>query len=110
MDQQQRPLVQNAANEKQLKTAEVRGRLARDRELNEMRAILATKEGRRWVWRLMGRCKVFSSVYEQSARIHYNSGQQDIGHYIMAEVMEADPDKFILMGQEHQQEMKQQGV
>ena len=104
MDQQQsqqKPFVRNAASKKQVDTADMKERSARERELNEMRVVLSTVEGRRWLWRLLGKCKTFESIYESSARIHYNSGQQDIGFRIIQEIDAADPEMFFKMRNEN---------
>lgn len=102
MEQQQpQPLVRNAASKKQVDLAGGRERSLRERELNEMRVILASPEGRRFLWRLMGRCRVFNSIYEQSSRIYFNSGQQDIGFYLLAEIDQADPEMFLKMRHEN---------
>lgn len=84
------PLVSNAASAQQVKDSKIKEKLGRDQELNDIRVVCSTKEGRRFLWRVLGRCKVFNSVWENSARIHYNSGQQDLGHFLMAEVIAAD--------------------
>ncbi len=102
MEQQQPPpLVKNAASKKQVEEAGGKERRMRERELNEMRMILSTPEGRSFIWRLMGRCKTFNSVWESSAKIHYNSGQQDIGFYLLAEIDQADPEMFFKMRNEN---------
>lgn len=104
MDQQQpqqKPFVRNAASKKQVETADMKERSARERELNDMRVVLSTVEGRRWLWRLLGKCKTFESIYESSARIHYNSGQQDIGFRIIQEIDVADPEMFFKMRNEN---------
>jgi len=93
-------LVKNAASPKQVNKAEKREELNRDSELNDIRAVLSTAEGQRFVWRLMEKCKTFNSIWQSSALIHYQSGQQDIGHFLMAEIVEADEELlFNLMKQ-----------
>jgi len=89
-----RTLVKNAADEQQVKNAQSKQLTKRDLDLNDMRAVLNTAQGRRVLWRLMEECKVFNSIWETSAKIHYNSGKQDLGHFIMAEIVEAD-EKFL---------------
>lgn len=79
-------------------------RFGRDQEMSDLLSVLGTRQGRRVVWRLMSKCRVFSSVWENSARIHYNSGQQDIGHFLMAEVVEANPHKLIEMMKESKED------
>lgn len=97
--------VKNAADEGQVREAEKKAKLHRDQELDDLRKTLSTDSGRRLVWRLLTRAKVFESVWEQSAKIHYNAGQQDFGHFIMGEVVEAGPEFLLRM----MQESKQQG-
>jgi len=98
------PLVKNAANEKQLKSAEHKEKFAREKELNAWREILNLPSGRMVLWNLMGKCKVFGSVWDNSARIHFNAGQQDIGHFIMSEICEADEESFFQMMRENKKE------
>lgn len=75
--------------------------LDRERELDDLRWIMKTIQGRRFIYRLLEKSNVFASVWEPSARIHYNSGQQDFGHFIMSEIIESDQDKFLLMLKEN---------
>lgn len=93
-------LVRNAADKKQVAHAKDKQESVRDRELNDLRAVLATLEGRRLLWRIMGFCKTFGSIWEGSARIHYNAGQQDVGHFIMSEIAQADEEKLLSMMKE----------
>lgn len=96
----EKPLVDNAADPKQVKTAKTRSRFERESELNDLRWVLSDPRGRRFVWRLMSFCKVFESIWHPSAVIHYNSGQQDVGHMIMADVVEANDESLITMMRE----------
>jgi hypothetical protein len=95
-----KPLVKNAADEAQVKEAEGKVRRGRDRELEDLRVILSTPHGRRFMWRLMGHCRVHGSIWEPSAKIHYNSGQQDIGHFLQAEIVEAGEQFYFQMMKE----------
>ena len=92
--------MKNAADEAQVKRSVEREKSVRERELMDLKILLSSPEGRRFIWRLMGKAKVFESVWEQSAKIHYNAGQQDFGHFLMAEVVEADQKALFLMMQE----------
>lgn len=88
-------LVKNAASPKQVHNAEKKEESIREKELNDLRQVLDTPQGRRVVWRFLEKCRVFNSIWEASAKIHFNAGQQDIGHFIMGEIVEAD-EKFLL--------------
>lgn len=97
---EQRPAVQNAADRGQVRHAERKDRDRRERELRDLNAVLATPEGRRVMWRLLGHCRVFESIWHPSALIHANSGKQDVGHFIMAEIAAADQEALFLMMKE----------
>ena len=92
--------VKNAANPQQVKAAAKKEETQRDRELNDLRHVLSSVQGRRFLWRMLGFCKVNGSVWESSARIHYNSGQQDVGHHMLAEIIAADEDAYLNMMKE----------
>lgn len=89
---------------KERQEAELR---ARQRELNDLRIVMSTREGRRFLWRLMGHCQVFGSVMDEGGRIQYNSGRQDVGHFVMDEALEANPTSFLAMMKEANQEAKE---
>lgn len=97
------PLVQNAANVRQVNRAKDREENAREKELSELRSLLDVKEFRTFLWRLMGKCRVNQSVWSPSAQIHYFSGQQDIGHFILAEICAADEDGYLKMMKENKE-------
>ena len=99
-----RPIVTNAGSERQVKEAEQKERLSLDQNKIDLGAMLSTKPGRRVVWRILEKCKVFETIWENSARIHYNAGQQDLGHWLMGEVAEAGEDYLFLMMKENKRE------
>lgn len=96
--------VKNAADEGQVREAEQKQSNKRKTEIADLRAILGTQAGRRFIWRLLGKCKVNGSIWEPNERIYYNSGQQDIGHFIMSEVVTAGEDFYLQMMTENRGE------
>lgn len=97
--------MKNAANETQIKEAAEREKSERERELNDIRFLLANPEGRRFLWKTLKFCKAFGSIWEPSAKIHYNAGVQDVGHYLMAEIASANEDAFVMMMKENKGDM-----
>lgn len=97
---QDRALVKNAADEGQVKEAEQKARFHKDQEANDMRAVLDVPAGRRVLWRLLQHCRAMESIWEPSAKIHYNAGRQDVGHYLLSEIVSANEDAFLLMQKE----------
>lgn len=74
-----------------VKRLDQRAKDIRKQELNDIKTVLSNASGRRLLWRLMSHCKTFSSIYsEVPQRMSYQSGKQDVGHYIMSEIAEAD--------------------
>jgi hypothetical protein len=100
----ERPLVGNAADPKQVKDARKRERTNREGELEDVRAILDTPAGKRFLWRLLDHCKISESVFSPSAHIYYNSGMQDVGHFVLGEIMEAQPQAYMDMIVMHNKE------
>lgn len=90
----------NAADESKVKEQANKLRRGRELEINDMKFLLSTIEGRRTFWRLLSHCKSFGSVFNLTNEIFYNSGKQDVGHYIMAEITEANEDAFFQMMKE----------
>lgn len=98
--QQQRSLVKNAGDPQQVKRAARVERRKQQREVDDIIAVMSTPEGRRFVAARIKRCGVYGSVWEASAKIHYNAGRQDTGHELMADVISAAPDAYTLMERE----------
>lgn len=92
-----------ADQEKQVEAADKKRELKRLKELEDLRFVLKNVEGRRVFWRLMTHCRVLESIWENSAKIHYNSGKQDVGHFVMSEVVNANEDAYLLMMKENKE-------
>jgi hypothetical protein len=81
----------NIADPRLVKEAEEKAKAVRKQELNDIRTVLSNASGRRFLWRILSRCKTFGSIFDESnPMMCYLSGQQDLGHYLMAEIAEAD--------------------
>lgn len=85
----------------ELRSDELRKQRAREDELADVRAVLATPQGRRMVWRLITHCRVFQSIWRPSAEIHYLEGARNVGLYVLGEITEAQPDALLQMMQEN---------
>jgi len=84
--------------QKDVAQAEEALKLKRDSELSHLRTVLSNEAGLRTIWRIMEQCGTFESVFRQDInRMAYYSGKQDLGHWLQAEVLEADPNLYIKM-------------
>lgn len=72
-------------------------RLMAERASNDLRAVMGTAEGRRFMWALLGECGLFRSSYHPSALIHFNEGQRSIGLSLLGRVTTECPDLYLTM-------------
>lgn len=71
---------------------------ARERELDDTRHVMASPNGRRLMWRLLARARIFHDIGPASADRHnYESGTRGYGLFIYNELKEADRDAFAKM-------------
>jgi hypothetical protein len=94
-------LVANAADEQQVKRAARKEADVKRQNKADLRHVLGTEPGRRLIWRILGQCRTFESVFAANpAEAGYRSGQQDVGHAIMAWVGDADEQALVRLMQE----------
>ncbi len=96
-------LVGNAADEGQVKTADVKANYQRDRDADDMAFILSDPRGRRVLWRYLGKCGVNqSSFVANSDETAFLEGKRYIGIELTEDMANADPMAFINMMKEMQ--------
>jgi hypothetical protein len=83
------------------------GRVAKkrwQRYVRALREVLSTPEGRLVFGELehglIAKCGVYRSIWDSSARIHYNAGRQDLGHEILSLVADVDEELYLQMERE----------
>jgi hypothetical protein len=98
------PLVTNAASKKQVERAGKVEHFRHEKDRREFAELLEDPRFRRYIWRLMADCKIHESIFEQNSKIYYNAGVQDVGHRILAQLLEARPPALLQMMQENEKE------
>lgn len=83
--------------------------LIRKAEIAELKDLLGLPGFRRFAHRLLARCKTQHSIWEPSAKIHYNAGMQDLGHWFSAEIEAADQEAVFIMWREEKQRIEKEG-
>jgi hypothetical protein len=104
MENTEKPLVTNAADESQVKAAVQKLRRRRQQELNDVRAVLSTREGRRMFWRYLDFCGVYRTSFQGQFQTFFNEGQRNVGLVLLSDVNEADPKAHALMLEEDRKE------
>jgi hypothetical protein len=60
------------------------------------------EDGRRWIYNLLERCHIFGNpmVPGDPYATHFRIGEANVGRMIMADVVAAAPDQYVLMCRE----------
>lgn len=73
-------------------------------ELNDIREIMAFRKGRRFMWRMLENAGIYKSSFAlENAIMAFNEGQRNIGLMLLADIMEAAPEKYNLMMKEQKE-------
>ena len=65
--------------------------------------LMATPQGRGWVWSLLEECGMFRTSFDPSnSRTFFNEGMRNIGLRVMADVHRLTPDQYMVMVKEAQ--------
>lgn len=100
-------LVRNAADPEQVKKAGQTQKQKEAQAKNDLIFVLSSRQGRRMIWRILGYCKLFESIWRPSAEIHKLAGMQEVGLFLTGEVMRADDEAYFQMMREAKQEALQ---
>lgn len=89
-------------NEEYRKEIAEKNRQRREEEINDLRAVLSSVSGRRFIWRLLERGGVFRSSFnaESDSYTAFNEGRRNLGLLVLNDILEADLDAFTLMQRE----------
>ena len=95
-------VVQNAASARQVRKGSKKEQQLRLQELADVRWVLSTTQGRRFFWRYLSDCGVFTTSFTGNSTTFYNEGMRNVGLKLMADVQEAQPEAYLQMVKEHQ--------
>lgn len=93
----------DASDRNTIKKATKAAALAERKKLEFVHAIMTVKEGRKWAWEQLVKCKVFSTpfILGSSDGTAFNCGQQNWGLQFLSDITIASPDEYILMAKEN---------
>ena len=87
------------AESKKINAEQKRERL---KEIDDLRKILKTPEGRRYLWRQLGKCGIFRNSFNpNSNHTAFSEGQRNVGLALLIEINEADITAFAKMQNEY---------
>lgn len=74
------------------KTPQDKERDKRRMEVEDLRAVATLPHGARFLWRLLGDCRVFQLSYNQSgSQTMFHEGMRNVGLKLMSDLAEAVP-------------------
>lgn len=85
----------------------VKRKLARDSEKDDIKWLMGSKRGRRIIWRLLESAGVFSSTFNTNAMtMAYAEGFRGYGNKTLAIILKHCPEQFTVMMQEANNERR----
>jgi len=87
-------------------------KLARSRELDDLRYLMADFRGRRFVRRLLEASRAQETTFTgELAGTSFNEGMRSVGIFVLDEIKEADFDGYIkMLGEANKKEMEEPNV
>lgn len=77
-------------------------KIDRQEVVNDIIAVMNLPQGRRYVWRLLENAGIFRTPYKGSTNdTMVRIGEHSFGVQIMNDIIEANPDLYLLMQKEH---------
>ncbi len=73
-------------------TDEERLRRRRELEKDDLKKILGTPEGLRFLWRLLEIAGIYRTTFTGNSNSFFNEGRRSVGLEIKADLMDVDPD------------------
>jgi hypothetical protein len=90
-----------AKEETAIEKARARDDLARKNELAELQEILLDDKVRKFLWRMLAKAGMYRTHFNPNAAIMgHNTGLADMGTMILNEILEANPEAWIVMQQD----------
>lgn len=100
--QTERAMVKNAADPKQIKKARELSKAMEHKKEDDLKFILSSPHGRKFLWDLLGWCGLYASP--ENARGDETQraiGRQNVARKILSDIVSADESSWILMQQEN---------
>lgn len=85
------------ATELEQEAAELDAQLAREREINDLKTVMGSVNGRRFMWRLLEKAGIFKSSMTGNSQTFFLEGQRNIGLFLLAQINEHCLDQYVVM-------------
>lgn len=94
----------DAGDPEQVNTARKKAGRKKAERLRVVEALMQHEQGRRWVYEWMQACHIYGNpvVMGDPHATYFNLGQENIGKWLLSDVVAAAPDNYLLMLEENQ--------
>lgn len=89
--------IRNLADPEQVKQQEEQSKEKLRTELADIKLIMGTQHGRRFFYRLLASCKMYSTSFTGNSETFFNEGMRNVGLRLMDELDKAAPEEYDLM-------------
>lgn len=91
-------------NPAHVKQAEAKHKIETDAEVQDLRAIMESPTGRRFMWRLLEQTGLYKTSFTGNSTTFFNEGQRNIGLWLISQVNENCLDEYTRMVKENREE------
>ena len=90
----------NAGDASNVSERKSKAKRLEERRLNGLRQIMASPDGRAWLWELLSSCEIFSPCFTGNSTTFFNEGKRAVGLPVFHQVTDQFPDQYLLMARE----------
>jgi hypothetical protein len=87
----------DAGDPTQYKKRKTKTQLKREQELEELKLVMSSPQGRSFLWRLLAQTGLYDELFTGNSTTFYKCGRQSIGRWVLSELTEADKRAYITM-------------
>lgn len=92
------------AQERKLAERKDDSKRRKERDTEDVKLIMSTREGRRFMWRLLDFCGVYRNSFTGNSETFFKEGQRNVGLMLLGEIHEHCPDGFLTMLKEQKRD------
>lgn len=94
--------LQNTADEAQVKEAQGKDKRKADRAKEDLRFVLSSPNGRRVLWGVLEKCRIYTGSADNSGSwTYFNEGRRSVGLDLIADIIAIDQKLFIELQKEN---------
>lgn len=84
-----------------VKEKEKRAKTREARRTNGLKQIMASADGRLWMWEFLSSCGLFAVVFNGNSKDYFNLGQRNAAMPILTDIQRLCMDEYVQMAKEN---------